>query len=173
MPLTNDPPTFEVASLDLIPSEEESVESNQLSYVDSNREQQSLHQMPADNHVLNPSTMPLLEPQLNWEPPQLQLENLPNPELDFPLLLEGSDRLIQQFEDTGFEDNSSFLQITENMPFLGLGDGTSSVKIDEGHSAGAPDSFFDDFPVDMFDFMEQPQPLPTPPGACGSLLCQR
>lgn len=102
---------------------------------------------------------PLFEPPLAWEP--LQMEHLSNPALDFPHMFE-SPELIPGLGNTSLEDKfawqekSGLVQVPEGRPSFDMEVGKNVVKT-EAHTR-TPDSFFDDFPSDMFDYMENPHP---------------
>ena len=152
---------LQVACLDLIPFHEESCsgQCSQTLYIENQDGAKMIQMLDLQNNqgLVNPNdtTLPLLAPPLDWEPPPLSFGHLPSSALDFPLLLDNPE-LIPGLGDASFQDNSGFTQLPENLPFFGLGAGRNGGKA-EGHS-GIPDSFFDDFPADMFDYLEQPPP---------------
>uniref|UniRef100_K9LXH9 R2R3 MYB DUO1-like protein n=1 Tax=Iris fulva TaxID=92176 RepID=K9LXH9_9ASPA len=91
----NHAPTFEVASLDLIPYGEESSsgQCSQTDFMDNPDAREMVQMTPhLENHHhqgllfnMDP-TLPLLEPSVDQEVllPQLHFDHLPNPEFDFP-----------------------------------------------------------------------------------------
>ncbi|XP_043687444.1 transcription factor DUO1 [Telopea speciosissima] len=83
---------------------------------------------------------------------------LPEPSMDLPLLTEGQD-LITGLSDTNFLGVfPQGLNFPVGMPYFGFdGTGQISGKHDRDNPV-MPDNGFDDFPVDMFDYLEQ---LPT------------
>ena len=84
--------------------------------------------------LVNPhdTTLPLLEPPLDWEPPPLHFGNLPSLAFDFPLLLDKPE-VIPGLGDTSFQDNSGLTQLPESLLFFGLGVGRNGGKT-EGHT---------------------------------------
>ncbi|KAF9602695.1 hypothetical protein IFM89_030583 [Coptis chinensis] len=87
---------------------------------------------------------PCIEPQPHFSFPQL-----PQTTLDLPLLQDRQD-LVPGLGDANLLDMfGSSGPDTANLPFLGL----KSSGRKRGRAA-TPDSFFDDFPTDMFDYIE-------------------
>ncbi|XP_058086537.1 transcription factor DUO1 [Magnolia sinica] len=98
---------------------------------------------------------------------QFPFTQLPPPALDFPLLAESED-LVTEISDNRFWDMLSGREScsdTDNGPRFTLG--LPFFELDAGHHGTrqedniptTPDSFFDDFPADMFNHLE---PLPSP-----------
>ncbi|ONK73565.1 uncharacterized protein A4U43_C04F32970 [Asparagus officinalis] len=167
--LTDESPTFEVSLLDLYSFEEESqsIQDSQTSYTD-NQDAATMIQtrsLPPNQDLTSPHnlTPPLIEP-LEWKPPtQLDFEHFSDSALDFPLLFD-TPELIPGHGSTSFQQkfawqdkDSSFMQLPESLPPFDK----NNIKIER--DLGTQYSF-DDFPVDMFDYADQPGP-PTSPAA--------
>ncbi|KAJ4976359.1 hypothetical protein NE237_001465 [Protea cynaroides] len=83
---------------------------------------------------------------------QFPFPQLPEHSLDLPLLPEGQD--ITGLSDTNFLDVfPQGLHFPEGMPYFGFdGTGQNSVKHERDNPV-MPDNCFDDFPVEMFDYL--------------------
>ncbi|KAL5727911.1 hypothetical protein ACHQM5_001053 [Ranunculus cassubicifolius] len=96
------------------------------------------------------------KPCMELPQPQFSFAQLPHPPtLDLPILPETNDQLAPALVDTGnLMDMFQDTQAPVNLPFLGLrGNGRNGGRGD-GENPATPDSFFDDFPTDMFDYIE-------------------
>ncbi|KAG0462200.1 hypothetical protein HPP92_020676 [Vanilla planifolia] len=88
-------------------------------------------------------------------PPRPQFNH---PILEMPLLPEGQD-LVPEFGDLSFSnhfacmENSQSMQLAGAPTFFDLDVGGRGIKTEH---PGTPESFFGDFPTDMFDCFEQP-----------------
>lgn len=80
--------------------------------------------------------------------------------LELPLLPEGQD-FIPEFGDMNFPghfgcaENSQAMQLHMAPTFFDVDVGGNDIKIEQ---PGTPESFFGDFPADMFDSLDQPPP---------------
>ncbi|KAF5205687.1 Transcription factor duo1 [Thalictrum thalictroides] len=110
-------------------------------------------------------------PQLEFTPtekkpciesqPQFSFQ-LPHPTLDLPLLPENQDlvpglgdsNLMDMFghQETPGPDRGSHYSV--NAPFIGLRGSSRNGGKGDCDNPATPDSFFDDFPTDMFDYIE-------------------
>ncbi|KAG9441470.1 hypothetical protein H6P81_017324 [Aristolochia fimbriata] len=110
---------------------------------------------------------PYLEQQ-PLQPPLPQLEfpfpQLPEPSLGIPLPPGGQEGdLCQGFVDPVFSDmfgcchgppSENDLGFSSGFPALELDTGQNGVKLEAKINPSTPESFFDDFPTDMFDYLE-------------------
>ncbi|XP_068644924.1 transcription factor DUO1-like [Aristolochia californica] len=116
----------------------------------------SLEITPIDQNPYLEHPLPLPPPQLQFPFPQLPEP----PPLGIPLPPEGQD-LCQGFVDPIFSDvfgchnpgSENDLRFPSGFPALELDTGQNGVKLEEKNPS-TPDSFFDDFPTDMFDYLE-------------------
>lgn len=109
------------------------------------------------------STASLLEPAMANSELCLPSNIPPHPPfdqslLDLPLLPESQD-LIPEFGDMSFAghfgcaENSQAMQLPMAPTFFDVDVGGNDIKIEQ---PGTPESFFGDFPTDMFDCLDQP-----------------
>ncbi|KAI3918744.1 hypothetical protein MKX01_042064 [Papaver californicum] len=93
------------------------------------------------------------------QPQQLQLAfpQLPEPELHIPLLSENNLDL-DVFGRGEISEPENRSQFPIDLPFFGLGNADRDLVKGSSINTETPDSFFDDFPPDMFDYMEPPLP---------------
>ncbi|XP_042520392.1 transcription factor DUO1 [Macadamia integrifolia] len=87
--------------------------------------------------------------------PQFPFPQLPEDSMDIPLMPEGQD-LITGLSDTNFLGAfPQGLHFPVGMPYFGF-DGTGPISgKHERDNPVMPENCFDDFPVDMFDYLEQ------------------
>ncbi|OVA04675.1 SANT/Myb domain [Macleaya cordata] len=112
---------------------------------------------------LEPSLPEIEFPSIERKPyidllPQFSFPQLPEPVLDLPLLSENQDLVLDVFGHREISEPENGSQFSVGLPFFGLGNSDRNNVKGEGDNPTTPDSFFDDFPTDMFDYME---PLPS------------
>lgn len=112
--------------------------------------------LAAPIEFMNIEKKPCLDPSLQFSPTQF-----PEPPLDLPPLAASYD-LISGFSDASFLDiygdaSEKELQFPLDLPYMELEVNQQCAKRQD-NDLMTPDSFFHDFPVDMFDHLE---PLPN------------
>ncbi|MCL7039130.1 hypothetical protein MKW94_002789 [Papaver nudicaule] len=92
------------------------------------------------------------------QPLPFAFPQLPVPELDIPLLSETQDLDLDVFGRGEICEPENGSQFPLDLPFFGLGNADRDLVKGGSLNTETPDSFFDDFPPDMFDYMEPPLP---------------
>ncbi|KAL5723928.1 hypothetical protein ACHQM5_007261 [Ranunculus cassubicifolius] len=145
---------------------EEEASVSQVSFIENSPERVKMVPLPG---LMNPN---LCAPQLEYsasekkpflEPhPLSSFPQLPQTTMDLPLLPEVGQDFVSGLDDTGSlvdvfgrEETSGLgldggFNCSVDLPFLGLGNGSSRNC---GNPA-TPDTLFDDFPTDVFDYIE-------------------
>ncbi|GKV33868.1 hypothetical protein SLEP1_g42316 [Rubroshorea leprosula] len=96
------------------------------------------------------------------------LSHLPQPQLDFPVLpLPPFEGLAPKPSDHGFQDmfehqegskSKNEQKLLTKLPSVGMEGNAQVAKKEDRGNPETPDSFFDEFPTDIFDYLE---PLPS------------
>ncbi|KAF8412438.1 hypothetical protein HHK36_000402 [Tetracentron sinense] len=107
-------------------------------------------------------------PQLEFTPIEKKpfIEQLPFPQLDFPLLYESQNHFtglrnpdyLDVFARKDTSEPECMPQFPVRLPFFGSEGSSRNGGRGDNENPATPDSFFDDFPTDMFDYLE---PLPN------------
>ncbi|XP_026410670.1 uncharacterized protein LOC113305895 [Papaver somniferum] len=92
------------------------------------------------------------------QPLQFAFPQLPEPELDIPLLSENQNLDLDVFGRGEISEPENGSHFPLDLPFFGLGNADRDLVKGSSINTETPDSFFDDFPPDMFDYMEPPLP---------------
>ncbi|KAF8380544.1 hypothetical protein HHK36_028031 [Tetracentron sinense] len=173
-PVFHQLPALEAPKFSSIPMEEESSSAGHSCPSSYMGNSEVIKMVPLPD-LVNPNLFNLETnlPQLEFipiekkpfiEPPQQF--SFPHPQLDFPLLPESQDSVtvlgdpnfLDVFGRRDASEPEGGPQFPVRLPFFGLeGIGQNGRRRDCDNPA-TPDSFFDDFPTDMFDYLE---PLPS------------
>ncbi|KAI3889899.1 hypothetical protein MKX03_017822 [Papaver bracteatum] len=92
------------------------------------------------------------------QPLQFAFPQLLEPELDIPLLSENQNLDLDVFGRGEISEPENGSHFPLDLPFFRLGNTDRDLVKGSSINTETPDSFFDDFPPDMFDYMEPPLP---------------